>query len=685
MDKTVKYAIEIVNRWEEPIKNFEKKVRTISNKKVTDPFRDLPRSLSQLKHNLDRYKKSSDEAFRTDHIRRYGVLISQTEKKIHSLENAQVKAIDKSNHWGESLKKAGILYMAYRGASMAKDFAFGDILAAAQFEKYQTTLKVMLGSRGAARERISEYSDIAQKTPFELQQVVEAGNQLQAIGRYSRKNVTMLGDLGAASGKPLEQVMGAYAKLSTGQKGEGVNMFRDLLISTDDWIKATGKGISKNGELIATTEEMLAALPKIMKSKGFFGMMDQQSKTTEGQISNLKDSFFGLKEAMGERMKPAFDRFLAGSSGIVESLKKWVEIPLSEKIAQEKSDLNSLVGIITDATTSIEDRTKLIAELQQQYPEFLSNLDAEKVTNQELLKVLKEVNDAYDRKINIAAEQSFADDKAKQVKEKGDELQRKKDVYKYSNREEAYKQWFFQGYGFFPGDNPEKLDLMYSTMLARKMKNPKDKEANNFIKNVFAYRVSREGNLNSRGFLPGLGIGGDNNISPEAMKKLKEEINKGQEELNYLNKIVSSDNNADILIRAKAFNLKNPTTLEEYFGDQKQKGAKDLLSQFSLKRSTTEAKLTQDDYDWLDAIMKGDLKFRSSGPGGSLASLEKASDSITGGGKNIKQINITLESLIHANTNIFDKGDNPADATTFMEKLTTALESIVNDVNYSAG
>jgi hypothetical protein len=63
--------------------------------------------------------------------------------------------------------------------------------------------------------------------------------------------------------------------------------------------------------------------------------------------------------------------------------------------------------------------------------------------------------------------------------------------------------------------------------------------------------------------------------------------------------------------------------------------------------------------------------------------LTKASDTITGGGKNMKSITINLGSLIHENTNNFNKGDNPADAQDFMSKLSTALQLVVNDVNYS--
>ena len=156
---------------------------------------------------------------------------------------------------GTALIAAGVVAVRM-GYNLSKDA----VMAAAQLEKYNVTLKTMLGSTSAARDRMEEYLDVAKKTPFELSQVVESGNQLQAIGRYSRENLEMLGDLAAASGKPMEQVMNAFAKMATNQRGEAINMFRDLLISDEDWIKATGK-------VKFTTEQMIKALPKIMKEK----------------------------------------------------------------------------------------------------------------------------------------------------------------------------------------------------------------------------------------------------------------------------------------------------------------------------------------------------------------------------------------------------------------------------------
>ena len=276
------------------------------------------------------------------------------------------------------------------------------VSAAAQIEKYNATLETMLGSKSAARDRMQEYMQIAKTTPFELTEVVEAGNQLQALGRYSEDTLTMLGDLAAASGKPFEQVMSAYSKMASGQKGIAVDMFRDLLITTDDWAKATGKGKAASGEMLATTEELLQALPKVMKSKGFFGLMAKQSETTEGKIANLEDAIFSLRSSVGERLTPTVKGVVGAMEGWVSSMDKAIRIPIEQKIAAEQAQLNILVERLIDTNDNEEQRRSIIGELQRDYPEFLKNIDAEKASTEELRAALKSANGEYERKIRLA-------------------------------------------------------------------------------------------------------------------------------------------------------------------------------------------------------------------------------------------------------------------------------------------
>jgi len=74
---------------------------------------------------------------------------------------------------------------------------------------------------------------------------------------------------------------------------------------------------------------------------------------------------------------------------------------MSEELIKQKANLNNLVLAATSANNTEETRKKLITEIQQKYPSFLKNLDTEKVTNEELKLKLADVNDEYDKKINL--------------------------------------------------------------------------------------------------------------------------------------------------------------------------------------------------------------------------------------------------------------------------------------------
>lgn len=356
------------------------------------------------------------------------------------VEKKAGKATGGVKNWDKSLQKVlkggfvagSIMMIGNAFASQAKQV----IAAAGQIERYNATLETMLGSRSAARDRMEEYMRIAKTTPFEMTEVVEAGNKLQALGRYSEDTLVMLGDLAAASGKPLEQAMNAYSKMASDQKGIAVDMFRDLLITTDDWAKATGKGVKASGEMVASADEMLKVLPEILKSKGFFGLMAKQSETTEGKIANFEDAVFSLRASIGERLAPTVKSVLGVTSKWVNSLDEAVKIPVEQKIAREKAELNYLVENLIKTNDNEEERVKWIAELQSKYPDFLKNVNIERDGAKGLREELAKVNAEYDKKIKLAVyerkrtviEKDYADALEWQEKKKRSEKARQEQL-----------------------------------------------------------------------------------------------------------------------------------------------------------------------------------------------------------------------------------------------------------------
>ncbi len=239
-----------------------------------------------------------------------GASLDEVKSKATNLAEAGFGKMNETFTATADIMKTGLLFGMTTAAAVFGLLGGVAVKNSANFEQYRATLTVMLGSQELANKRLQEYADIGAKTPFQLPQVVELGNHLQAIGKYSRDNVNMLGDLATAAGKPIEQVSAAFSKLATGQKGIAVDMFHDLLITTEDWTKATGKGVTKNGELMATTEEMMAVLPKIMADKKFLGMMEGQGQTFIVKMSNLVDAWNGKLQEVGEKILPAIKPYI---------------------------------------------------------------------------------------------------------------------------------------------------------------------------------------------------------------------------------------------------------------------------------------------------------------------------------------------------------------------------------------
>ncbi len=102
-----------------------------------------------------------------------------------------------------------------------------------------------------------------------------------------------------------------------------------------------------------------------------------------------------------EKLGKFFTNFFINNSiknsigGIVSTLTDFLikTEKLSDAINQERVELFRLESQVMNTNTSQSDRIKLIKEFQEKYPGYLKNIDAEKVTNEELSVAIKQVNE----------------------------------------------------------------------------------------------------------------------------------------------------------------------------------------------------------------------------------------------------------------------------------------------------
>jgi phage tail tape-measure protein len=74
-------------------------------------------------------------------------------------------------------------WAAYRVLGIAKDF----IGVASSVEDYEVRLRTLLGSQRAANEAMRFFNEVAAKSPATLQEVIEAGTTLTAMGADYKK------------------------------------------------------------------------------------------------------------------------------------------------------------------------------------------------------------------------------------------------------------------------------------------------------------------------------------------------------------------------------------------------------------------------------------------------------------------------------------------------------------------
>ena len=94
----------------------------------------------------------------------------------------------------------------------------------------------------------------------------------------------------------------------------------------------------------------------------------------------------------------------------------------SEATEKERLELFMLESKIKDVNTKAEDRIKIIKTLKEKYPQLLADIDAEKVTNEQLTLALKNVNNQLINKIILQTKDDAIEKQNQKTAEKKIEL-----------------------------------------------------------------------------------------------------------------------------------------------------------------------------------------------------------------------------------------------------------------------
>lgn len=216
------------------------------------------------------------------------------------------------------------------GVTALKNFATELVNVRGQFQQLEIAFSTMLKSKEKADKLMSELVDIAAKTPFDLQGVASSAKQMIAYGS-SAENVgdelVMLGNVAAGVGSQLSEIAYLYGTLRTQGRayavdirqfaGRGIPIYEELakvLGVTKDEVS----GLVKEGKV--GFKEVEQAFKNMTGESGiYYNLMQEQSKSLTGQLSNLGDAWDTMLNEIGKDTQGIASAGISGLKGLIEN------------------------------------------------------------------------------------------------------------------------------------------------------------------------------------------------------------------------------------------------------------------------------------------------------------------------------------------------------------------------------
>jgi hypothetical protein len=316
------------------------------------------------------------------------------------------------------------------GGIFAAVFAVGAIVSFGQkvlevtstFQKFEAVLTNTLGSNSKANAALAMIQDFAATTNFSVQEATESFIKFANRGiKLTAEQMTALADVANSTGKSLDQLTEAVLDSMTGEN-ERLKEFGITAQKNGATTAFTFKGVTT--EVKNTSAEITKYLVGLGKIQGVTGSTAAISETLGGKISNLGDTFDKLLLTIGRSSSAVFGAFIDGARAAINFVTELIGAGNGqvEQLQKEQIRVEALRIEINGLNVGNARRTELIKQLQQEYPGFLKNIDAEKVSNEELSAAIDKVSESLAGRILVQRKQ---DEIAKQAEKTADALQAK--------------------------------------------------------------------------------------------------------------------------------------------------------------------------------------------------------------------------------------------------------------------
>lgn len=237
----------------------------------------------------------------------------------------------------DQFRKVAGLVAGYFSLNFAANMVKQIALVRGEFQQLEVAFRTMLGNKAQADALMQEVVQFAAITPFELKDVASGAKSLLAFGVAAEDvlpTLKSLGDVSAGLSVPIERLILNFGQVKTQAKLTGREL-RDFNVAGVPIIAELAKNLGVAEKEIASMVEAgnigfedVAKAFKTMTDEGgrFANLMQEQSKTITGQISNLKDAWAQMLNEVGKSNEGAISGALSVAKGLIENYEKVISV-----------------------------------------------------------------------------------------------------------------------------------------------------------------------------------------------------------------------------------------------------------------------------------------------------------------------------------------------------------------------
>jgi hypothetical protein len=233
---------------------------------------------------------------------------TQAKKGFEDIEKSSNKATNAKNRQRQATAglrrqvgalRNNLLLVSFATVGLTKALG-GFVNASRKFEDVKTRLVGLTGSIKNAEVAFEAFNKVAATTPFMLDDVVNAGAQLQAFGLNAEATLESVTDLAAFMGTNATEAANALGRAFAGGAG-AADILRERGILN---IIKTTQGLDDLSK--TTLPQFRQALLKTLvdPASGIEGSSKRMSKTLTGAMSNMQDAITRFQAKVGDLLTP---------------------------------------------------------------------------------------------------------------------------------------------------------------------------------------------------------------------------------------------------------------------------------------------------------------------------------------------------------------------------------------------